>query len=156
MNAPAEKLKKQNGGRRPGSGRKKGGKNKATIIRETKQAEVIAAAIDSGKPLAIEVMQKMMEFAEGAVAAFRPTLDADLKAGRPMNPDGSKKEFGEWFDRWIKVTEGLAKYQSAPIKSMDAPTPAPKAGEARRRFTLRVFEGGKQIGGPPPDDKGGA
>ena len=38
-----------NGGRRAGAGRKKGGKNHATILRETKQTEVIAGMINSGK-----------------------------------------------------------------------------------------------------------
>ncbi|MCX6549706.1 MAG: hypothetical protein NTY02_01650 [Acidobacteria bacterium] len=32
--APIEKLKKQNGGARPGAGRKKGGKNQATVTKE--------------------------------------------------------------------------------------------------------------------------
>lgn len=145
------------GGKRPGSGRKKGIPNKATILRQTKQAAVIAAAIDSGKPLAIEVMQKMMEFAEGAVAAFRPTLDTDVKRGIPVNPDGSKKEFGEWFDRWIKITSELAAYQTAKIKPMEQPTAPPKPGaEGGKTWTLRVFEGGKQISGPPMKDDEGA
>lgn len=150
-----EKVKKQrgpNGGRRPGSGRKPGGKNKATIIRETKQAEVIAAMVDSGKPMAITVLQKAMEFAEGAVSAFRPTLDAELKAGAPKNPDGSKKEFGEWFDRWLKCITTMAEYQTAKIKPMEKPTAPPQPGENRRRFTLRVFDGGRQVKGPPPDE----
>jgi hypothetical protein len=148
----ADKLKKQNGGRRPGSGRKKGGKNKATIVRETKQAEVIAQMIDSGKPLAVTVLQKAMEFAEGAVAAFRPTLRADAAAGRQPNPDGSVEEFGKWFDRWIKVTSELATYQTAKVKAIDAPTAAPQAGERRKRFTLRVFEGGRPPIRPPDEE----
>jgi hypothetical protein len=150
----AENLKKQMGGRRAGSGRKKGGKNKATIIRETKQAEVIARTIDSGKPMAIEVLQKAMEFAEGAVAAFKPTLAAEKAAGARENPDGNVEEFGRWFDRWFKVASDLASYQSAKIKPIDAPTPAPKAGEGKRRFTLHVFEGGRPpaIGKPANDE----
>lgn len=151
-----EKLKKKNGGKRPGSGRKRGGKNKATILRETKQAEVIAAMVDSGKPLAITVLQKAMEFAEGAVAAFKPTLAAELAAGRAPNPDGNVEEFGRWFDRWLKTASELASYQTAKIKAMDAPSPPPPPGQSRKKFTLRVFEGGKQIAGPVAKDEGAA
>lgn len=155
-----EKPKKQNGGKRPGSGRKAGGKNKATVLRETKAAEVIARTIDSGKPLAVEVLQKMMEFAEGAVAAFKPTLASEvetLKAlGQGPNADGNVEEFGRWFDRWLRVAEQLAKYQSPQIKAMDKPTAPPKPGENRRQFTLRVFEGGRQVSGPIVKDESAA
>ena len=129
-------------------GRTKGVPNKATILRQTKQAEVIARAIDSGKPLAIEVLQKMMEFAEGATAAFRPTLKADLARGAVQNEDGNVEEFGKWFDRWYKTASELAAYQTAKIKPMERPTAPPPPGADRKKFTLRVFEGGRQIAGP--------
>lgn len=136
-------------------GRTKGVPNKATILRQTKQAEVIAAIVDSGKPLAIEVLQKAMEFAEGAVAAFRPTLQADAETGREPNPDGNVEEFGRWFDRWLKTATELASYQTAKIKAMDRPTAPPAPGDVNKRWTLRVFEGGRQIKGPgTPDEKG--
>lgn len=155
MTAP-EKAKKQNGGKRPGSGRKAGGKNKATVIRETKAAEVIAATIDSGKPLAVTVLQKMMEFAEGAVAAFKPTLAGEVAAGATPNGDGNVEEFGRWFDRWIRVTEALAAFQSPKIKPMEIPAAAPRPGENRRKFTLRVFEGGRPMPGPASKDESAA
>lgn len=150
MSAPAEKTNKQMPSGKSKRGRKKGGKNRATILRETKQAEVIAAAIDSGKPLAITVLQRMMEFAEGAVATFKPTTKAEEARGMQANPDGSLEEFGKWFDRWAKVTMDLASYQSAKIKAMDKPTAPPEPGKQgeRKRFTLRVFEGGRQVAGP--------
>src|SRR6185369_7145747 len=97
------------------------------------------------KPLAITVMQRMMEFAEGAVATFKPTTKAEIASGRQANPDGSLDEFGKWFDRWAKVTSDLASYQSAKIKAMDAPSPPPAPGQTRKTWTLRVFEGGRQI-----------
>lgn len=132
-------------------GRKTGGRikgksrNKATILRETKAAEVIAATIDSGKPLAITVLQKAMEFAEGAVATYRPTMAKEIEAGAAKNPDGSAEEFGKWFDRWFKCIETMAKYQSPQIKAMEAPAPPPQPGSNRRKFVLRVFEGGKPV-----------
>lgn len=134
-------------------GRAKGVKNKSTILREQKQAAAIAEIIDSGKPLAITVLQKAMEFAEGATAAFRPTLQADIARGQAANPDGSVEEFGKWFDRWLKVASELATYQTARIKPMEAPSAAPttQAGETKKKFTLRVFEGGKAITQPAND-----
>lgn len=126
-------------------GRARGIPNKATILRQTKQAQVIAAMVDSGKPLAVTVLQKAMEFAEGAVAAYRPTMAAELAAGKAKNLDGSHDEFGKWFERWFRCIETLAKYQTPTMKAVEAPTPAPVPGTNRKRFTLRVFDGGRVV-----------
>lgn len=137
--------KAQHGGKRPGGGRPKGLKNRATVARETKRAEVIAQTIDSGKPLAVTVLQKAMEFSEGAVAIYRPTMAAEIAAGKKVNPDASHEEFGKWFDRWLKCIEALARYQTPQMKAIEAPTPPPAAGTNKKRFTLRVFDGGRLI-----------
>jgi hypothetical protein len=135
-----------NGGKRPGAGRKKGCKNRATIARETKQAAVIAQMVDSDRPLAIMDLQRAMEFAEGAVAAYRPTLKSELARGMPKNEKGDIEEFGKWFDRWLKCITILAEYQSPKMRAMDAPTRPPDAGP--RRFTLNIFDhDGKRVGG---------
>lgn len=126
-------------------GRARGIPNKATILRQTKRAEVIAQMVDSGKPLAVTVLQKAMEFAEGAVAAYRPTMAAEITAGKPQNADGSHDEFGKWFDRWFRCIETLTKYQTSPMKAIEAPTPPPDPGTNKKRFTLRVFDGGRVI-----------
>lgn len=139
------KAKGKHGGARPNGGRIKGGKNRSTVLRETKAAEVIAATIDSGKPMAVTVAQKAMEFAEGAVATFRPTMKAEIASGKTANPDGNPEEFGKWFDRWFRCIEMLAKYQSPMVKAMETPTPAPAPGTNKKRFTLRVFDGGRVI-----------
>jgi hypothetical protein len=128
-------------------GRPKGVPNKATILRQTKRAEVVAQMVDSGKPLAVTVLQKAMEFAEGAVAAYRPTMAAEKIAGKPANADGSHEEFGKWFDRWYRCIETMAKYQTPQMKAIEAPTPPPEPGTNRKRFTLRVFEGGRPVDG---------
>ena len=143
----------KHGGARPGGGRPKGAKNKATILRETKRAEVIAQLVDSGKPLAVTVLQKAMEFAEGAVAAYRPVMANELSAGKAANPDGNHEEFGRWFDRWLKCIETLAAYQTPKMKAMDAPTPPPDAGSNEKRFTLTIFDhNGKGYSGDQPGD----
>lgn len=148
-----EKQTGVNGGKRSGAGRRAGGKNKATILRETKRAEVIAALVDSGKPLAVTVLQKAMEFAEGAVAAYRPTMKAEEAAlaaqGKKPNEDGDHAQFGQWFDRWVRCIEVLSSYQTPKMKAMDAPTAAPDInnpeGPKILDFELRVFEGGRAI-----------
>lgn len=137
--------KDRRGGTRPGGGRPKGAKSKATILRETKSAEVIAAMVDSGKPLAVTVAQKAMEFAEGAVATFRPTMKAEIAAGKSANPDANPEEFGRWFDRWFRCIEMLAKYQTPQMKAVEAPLAPPVPGANKKRFTLRVFDGGRVI-----------
>lgn len=126
-------------------GRKKNTPNKVTVLRQTKRAEAIAQVIDSGKPLAVTVLQKAMEFAEGAVSAYRPTMASDQAAGRKPNPDGSNEEFGKWFDRWFRCIETMAKYQTPQMKATEAPTPAPLPGTHKKRFTLRVFDGGRVV-----------
>jgi hypothetical protein len=136
---------KPKGGKREGAGRKAGKKNRLTVLRQTKQAEAIAQIVDSGKPLAVTVLQKAMEFAEGAVAAYRPTMNSDIAAGKTKNPDGSPEEFGKWFDRWFKCIETMARYQTPTMRAIDAPTPPPDAGTNKKRFTLRVFDGGRVV-----------
>lgn len=82
------------GGKRKGAGRKAGGKNRLTVIKQTKRAAEVAKLVDSGKPLAIAVLQKAMDFAEGAVAVYRPTMASELASGKTKNEDGSHEEFG--------------------------------------------------------------
>lgn len=131
--------------RKKTGGRARGVPNKATVLAQTKRAEVIADMVDSGKPLAVTVLQKAMEFAEGAVAAYRPTMTAELTAGKVKNADGSHEEFGRWFDRWFRCIETMAKYQTPQMKAIEAPTPAPTPGTSKKRFTLRVFDGGRVV-----------
>lgn len=120
--------------------------SKATVLKQTKRAEVIAAVIDSGKPLAVTVLQKAMEFAEGAVAAYRPTMAKELAAGAAKNGDGSHEEFGRWFDRWFKCIETMAKYQTPQMKAVDAPTAAPDAqGQLLIEYEPEVFADGKRV-----------
>lgn len=135
-------------GERP-SGRAKGTKNKATIEREINAAQVIDRARKEGRDLAVTVLERLMNVAEGACGLNRPIPAKDLAAGAQNNPDGDWGRFGEWFDRTAYCAKELAKYQSPPIKAMEAPTPAPDPKDveqrSRKRFGLRVFEGGKPL-----------
>ena len=137
-----------NGGARPGAGRKRGGKNKATIEREINAAAVIDRARKEGRELAVDVLERIMKLCEGAAGAFRPTTQRDVAAGNPTNPDGNEPVFGQWVDRWTYCAKELAKYQSPQVKAIEQPAPPPdvNAPEDKPRLVkLRVFEGGKPV-----------
>jgi hypothetical protein len=138
-----------------GRGRPPGMKNKATIERELRlsiEREIdMAAMIDAAKAgrreMAKDVLARAMIYAEGATGNYRPKMKKET--GRDDNPDGDHQLFGQWFDRWVFCAKEVAKYQSPQIKSVDAPTPAPDPrdleAKSRKRFGLRVFEGGKEV-----------
>jgi hypothetical protein len=141
------------GGTRPGAGRPKGAKNKATIERELNVAAVIDRARKEGRELAVDVLERAMKTAEGATAMTKPVTEREKfeAAAKGIalqdNRDGSWELFGQWFDRWTYCADKLSKFQSPVIKAVEAPAPPPdpkqiEAG-SRRKFGLRVFEGGK-------------
>jgi hypothetical protein len=143
------KEKGKHGGPRPGGGRPKGLKNRATIEREINAAQVIDRARKEGRDLAVTVLERLMNVAEGACGLNRPTTARDIAAGAKSNQDGDWNRFGEWFDRTAYCAKELAKFQSPQIKAMDAPTPPPDPADvdqkSRKRFGLRVFEGGRPL-----------
>lgn len=139
------------GGFRKGAGRKPRGKNKATIERELNVAAVIDRARREGRELAVDVMQRMMVFAEGATALHRPVSKKDIAKAADVgqalqeNPDADWIRFGEWFDRWFHCTKELSKYQSPQVKSVDIPTAAPTiTSEETTKFTLAIFDDAKR------------
>ena len=138
-------------GQRSG-GRKKGVPNKATLEKQINAAQVIDKARKEGRDLAVTVLERLMNLAEGACGLNRPTPQRMILQGDKQNPDGDWGRFGEWFDRTAYCAKELAKFQSPQIKAMEAPTPAPTMEEMEREqkegvktFTLRVFEGGKPL-----------
>lgn len=144
------------GGARPGAGRRQGTKNKATIQRELEAAaRVAAAAGGKTRESALAVMERLLSVAEGATAAFRPTLKKEIQAAAAIgtvieaNPDGDPNHFRAFLDLTFSISKELAKYQAPQIKAVDAPAPPPDPKDleqkSRRRFGLRVFEGGKPL-----------
>jgi len=138
------------GGARPGAGRRHGGKNRATIERELKA--VAETGNLQGRELAKDVLDRMMKLAEGAAGFHQPPSPSEIQAaqaeGRQI-PTGDWDRFGQWFDRIAYCAKELAKYQSPQIKAVDAPAPPPDPKDleqkSRKRFGLRVFEGGKPL-----------
>ena len=154
------------GGARPGAGRKTGGKNKATIERELEAAKAAIAKVKHGRELAKDVLERLLHdldrfktIAEGAAGLHKPPSAGELKAAAEKGLIIAKGDwglFGEWFDRAVgtardaaTVAKDLAKYQSPQIRPVDAPAPPPDPKEleagSKRRFGLRVFEGGKPL-----------
>lgn len=141
-------------------GRAKGVVNKATIERERAR---LAAAVETAKAvkavgglkLGIAEMQKALVLAEGMARAYRP--DITEKDGKVTLTGGDAKLFRDWFESWFNVMKELTKYQAPTYKAVDAPTPPPDPAEMeqqrnappRKRLTLRIFEGGRLISGPP-------
>jgi hypothetical protein len=139
------------GGARSGAGRKAGGKNKATIEREILAAQQIDAVRRGERRLAVAEMERALQIAEGFAGANQPEPIKDANGRVVQLKGGDIKLFGEWFDRWTFLLKELAKYQSPQIKAIEAPTPPPDPADAerknRRRFGLRVFDGGRPV--PP-------
>jgi hypothetical protein len=136
------------GGKQPGAGRPVGSKGRATLERE----QLALAARKGGRELAREVMERAMIIAEATCMLHKPPSPVALAKAQESDqelPDGDWALFGQWFDRWTSLAKELTKYQSPPIKAIDAPAPPPNPDEVpdqpRRRFGLRVFEGGKPL-----------
>lgn len=166
MMTAAPKPKKTPKGVRYG-GRSKGTKNKATVAREELAKAELAASLKKAKAAgsdskyAIHEMQKALKIAEDFAGKVQPNVQR-AKGGAVRIIGGDAKLFGEWFDRWHTCLKELAKYQTPQMKAVEAPTPPPDPGELerknRKRFGLRVFEGGREIrapGAPAEDDESG-
>lgn len=142
------------GGARPNSGRKFGSQNRATIQRELLAAQQMAKARGEKRETALDVMARIAKLCEGAAAVCRPVPAAEIAAGKAPNPDGDWGRFHDWVTLWGASVRELAKYQHPPMKPVDAPAPPPdpdaQNDQPRRRFALRVFEGGRAL--PAPDD----
>lgn len=136
-------------------GRKKGTPNRATVQREelarAQIAESLAKAKKAGQAdpkVALSELYKAIQIAEGMSGMVQPQVTRDEKTGVVSFKGGDAKLFGEWFDRWKDCITTLMKYQLPQIKAIDAPAPPPdpnKADGPRRKFSLRVFDGGRQV-----------
>ena len=143
-------------------GRQKGTKNKATIAREEAARAEFEAAMKAtasktrgtgvSPKLAMQEMYKAISIAEGVAGKLQPKDISQDVNGKLTITGGDLKAFGDWFDRWVKGLELLAKYQIPAIKPIEAPAPPPTPEEleqgSRKRFGLRIFEGGRPLQQP--------
>lgn len=137
-------------------GRTKGTPNKATAAREELARAQIAEALNKAKRvgkadprLAIDELYKAIALAEGVAAKLQPQSIEQDANGKLTIKGGDLKGFGEWFDRYKDCIATLIKYQMPALKPIEAPTPPPDPADverrSRKRFGLRVFEGGRQV-----------
>jgi hypothetical protein len=142
-------------GRKTG-GKKKGTKNKATVAREEAARAQIAASLAKAKSIgkanprfALDEMYKAISIAEGLAGLMQPNI-TKAGDGTLTVKGGDIKLFGEWFDRYFNCAKELAKYQVPQVKAVEAPTPLPDPQDlerrSRKRFGLRIFEGGRPPG----------
>jgi hypothetical protein len=135
-------------------GRAKGTPNKATTAREEAARAQIAAAVRRS-PAAVDPRDARQEFyklasiAEGFAAKFRPRDITQDQEGKLVIVGGDMKQFGEWFDRLKDVVFKMAEYQLPRYKAIEIPAPPPDPNasleQPRKRFELRIFEGGRPI-----------
>jgi hypothetical protein len=108
------------GGRRPGAGRKPGGKNKATLERELRLSAVPDP--ESGeRPLAKDVLSWVMSTAKNLALNSYKTNDT---AG-----------FIRWSTLARDAAQVLINYECPKLVATTVMTPAPRS----RRFTFNIF-----------------
>lgn len=141
----------------PGSGRKKGTLNRATV--ERRVAAEIDSARQAGRELAKDVLERAMQFAETQTGLYRTISEDQAAALRAAGEDraraqtGDPDKMGQWFDRWTYCAKELAQYQSPKLRAIAiAPVPAePSISDRVKIVRLTVFEGGRAL--PAPDDE---
>lgn len=141
MNAPTPKRPKT-----PGSGRKKGSLNKATLERRAQaQLELVRRAEEQPvRERALDGLARIARLCEGAAAINRPTPQAEIARGVQANPDGNWDRFRDFIRLWAQVDSARANYESAKLQAIAIAPPPPERKEARV-IDLAVFEGGRSV-----------
>jgi hypothetical protein len=137
-------------------GRAKGTPNKATVEREQEAARALDKSRMSGRPLAKDRLDELMDVAIGAMQRHQPvTKDMVARARAAGNKAvkesrGDWKGFGDWWDRAAFAAKSLAPFQSPTYRAIvvaqagegSAPAPmkdvTPEAGPAGDAATERA------------------
>ena len=118
--------------------------NKVTL---EKANEIINYARKSGQPLATDVMNEFMQlFRRKAYDVMpEPALQAD-GTEIETNDKASPIEFERLAGITCALATQLANYQTPKLRAImvAAPPPPTNPDDARKRFTLSIFEGGRQ------------
>lgn len=130
----------------PGSGRKKGSLNKATLERRAKaQLELLAAARENPpRERALDRLARLQRLIEGAAAVSRPTTQRDVAGGQEPNPDGNWDRFTGLLRLWAQIDIACANYEAPKLQAI-AIAPPPQEQRQARIIDLKVFEGGRQV-----------
>jgi hypothetical protein len=113
-------------------GRQKGTKNKTTIERELVAAKIAAqtasAAINGGKELAIEAIERYQTLCEGVASHFLPLTENQIEELKTKFPDQPKKweqkahasfaEAKEWIKLAAMCAKERAQYQTPRLQAV--------------------------------------
>jgi hypothetical protein len=120
-------------GRKTG-GRAKGTPNKATLEREEEAARALDRSRATGRPLAKDRLDELLDVALGAMQRHQPVTRDMVQRARAAGNTAVKESkgdwggFGDWWDRAAFAAKALAPYQSPQLKAIAmqmAPPPEP-------------------------------
>jgi hypothetical protein len=130
------------GGKREGSGRKRGVKTAATIEKERIAAEIAlrtqADARVNGVPLAKEVLDQFMQLFAGLAANFQPWPES-----RGVNPNYNENSFRFYAEAAVNTAHKLAPFQSPTFKAVQISAPPdlqPRSGDDAREVKGKVID----------------
>jgi hypothetical protein len=124
------------GGKRPNAGRRRGSKGKATIEKATIAERVLAETKASGKKLAKEVIEDLMNTFVALADCYRPTMP-----GQPeTNRHADKGEFEKHAIHAFEMAKALAPYQSPTFRAVVVAPALEKQSEHVTRFRLSIFD----------------
>lgn len=113
-------MAKQKGGFRPGAGRKPGGKNRATIEREEREAELRRAweaeaemKRRTAQKLGPDVLEDFMKLFMGLAALYQPA-----PPGAPPNPHEQEKKFDKYSRLAMIAAEAVAPYHKPKLRAI--------------------------------------
>jgi hypothetical protein len=133
------------GGRRANSGRRRGSKNKATIEKAIIAERDLAETQASGKKLAKEVIEDLMNTFVDLAAYYRPVMPGQPETNRHADKD----EFEKHAIHAFEMAKALAPYQSPTFRAvMVAPPPSQDQAQRVTRFTFSIFDGNRRDGPP--------
>jgi hypothetical protein len=129
-----------NGGRRPGAGRKRGSKSQATIERALLAERIKAEAEMRGERLAKEVLNDLMKLFVALTEVCQPDLQAPGFDISTWIDSAEAVHFEKWALLARDTARDLAKYQSPTFRAVVIAPPPPTQGQVTKTFTLRVFD----------------
>jgi len=117
------------GGARPGAGRPRGVRNKATIEKALIAEQVVARAEMTGRKLAKEVLDEFMHLFAGMAASTQP-LPPGMPVPSGRAPDEAK--FEKYARLAIQCAKDLAAYQSPTFRAIAVTSDVADKGGAIR------------------------
>lgn len=127
-------------------GRTKGTPNKVTIAKAVEAERKLAEMRMKGIRPGLDIMRDFMTVFAGMAAKYQP---------REGNNSADEKKFYQWADLAFDAAAKVTEFESPKFRAIVvSPPPPPPKDPEQHRFTLAVFEGGKQIEHQPLAEPG--